>query len=428
MSRTSISSTRHIWTVMIVAAAVRLAYVLAYPQIEPPCRDCGMYDRVAVNIATGRGLVYDGEQAEALGIAGPLITFGPVYPAFLAAVYRIAGYHFAAVRIAQALLGALLVSVMWPVASAAFGPSVARVSTWLVALSPPLITYSGMLLTETLSAVLLMGSVLLLIRAITRRSSAAFVLAGGLAGLLILMRQEMLLVAAGMTGVAAWKVRPALRAVHLAVYLLTIAGLVSAWSVRNYLVFNRPVPLTIKGGEQLWISAKGWDEWRYDEPAYLNLVRGQGPIERDSLLRRDALRLIAEDPGRYLALCVRHLPQLWVSSHTGYVRGLTGSFATYSARGDYGRVAGKLALLGMNVTLLALAGWGAVAVWRDGGLALAGWLMAVPACAVTFTYFFLFATPRYQITALPFVLAFTGVGIARTSLPARARGRANDIA
>jgi 4-amino-4-deoxy-L-arabinose transferase-like glycosyltransferase len=411
-------------TATVVAAVLRLAYVLVYPQIEPLCPDCGMYDRVAVNFTAGRGFVYDGAEAERLGVAGPVVAFGPVYPAFLTAIYQTVGYHFTAVRVAQAIVGALLIPMMWPLATAAFGPVAARFGAWLIVLSPPLIVYSGMLLTEILSTGFLVCAIWLLSVATTQQTRGAWVAGGVAAALLILIRQEMLLVVAAMIIIAVWKARPSLRATHLVAYVLTIAVCVGAWTFRNYVVFGRLILVTTKGGEQLWEAAKGWTEWRFDDPDYQRLVRGRDPVERDSILRRDAVRLIAQAPGHYLALSLKRVPELWISSHTSYVRGLPDSFPTYWSRGQYGRVFLKLAFLGIQLTLLALAAWGAGSAWRAaGGLPFAGWVIALPIVAITLVHFFSFSTPRYQIPALPFVLAFAGVALARAAGPlARVRG------
>ena len=392
-------------------------YVFAYPQIEPLCPDCGMYDRVAVNLVEGKGLIYDGAEATELGVAGPVITFGPVYPAFLAAFYAVAGHDSTTVRAAQALLGGLLVPLIWRLGQLAFGDRAAGISAWLVALSIPLTVYSGMLLTEALSTLLVVCAIWLFAEATARRSTAWFIGCGAISGLLILLREEMIAVAAAVVLVAFWKARPALRPRHLAAYALSAAVCVGVWTTRNIVVFHAPILVTTKAGEQLWITAKGWSEWQFNDPDYTGLVEGHTLIERDRILREDALRIIAAEPLRYLVQSVKRVPELWVSSHTSYIHGFTESFGAYRARGATGRVIAKLALLGVQCLLLALAIWAAAHLARTGGMSYAAWLAATPVILVTVIHFFLFATPRYQIPALPFVLAFASVAISRVVGP-----------
>jgi 4-amino-4-deoxy-L-arabinose transferase-like glycosyltransferase len=406
--------------VTAVAVAFRLLYVLAYPQIDSLCPDCEVYDRVGVHLAAGDGFVDESRDAESHGGSGPVVSVGPVYPGFLAGIYRTVGRRFEVVRVVQAVLGALLVPLMWHLAGAAFGSAAARVCAWLVAVSPPLITYSGMLLTEVLSAALLVASIWLFVTAAARDSRTRFVAAGLTAGVLVLLREEMLLVIVAVAAAGLWKRRPALGPAPLLAFALSVAACVGVWTARNYIVFHRPILVTAHGGETLWISTKGWNEWRFDDPRYRRLVEGRDYIERDAVLRRDAVRTIAAAPLQYAVLCLERLPQLWISSHTSYVQGLWQSFGVYRANGAYGRVAVKALLLAVNTALLAAAVWGAVLIRRStGGLSFEAWILAIPILSISLVHFFLFATSRYQVPVLPFVAAFAAVALSRVASPTR---------
>jgi len=401
---------RHAYAIAAIAFAIRVAYILVYPQVGPLCPDCGVYDRVASNLVNGKGLI-DGTSS---GVAGPSavpeVGIGPVYSTFLAGVYWVAGHRFVAVRVAQAVLGALIVPVMWRISAMAFGPAAARVCAWLVAVSPPLIAYTGMLLTENLSVALLVCSVWLLLVAVNRQRTGWFLVGGVLMGSLILLREEMSLLLPAFVIVAAWKGRPRPSPAQILAYILAAALCVGAWTVRNYVIFHKPILVSAHGGETLWISAKGWSEWHFDDPAFQDLVRGHDYVGRNDVLRQDAIRMISDAPARYLALCVQRIPELWISSHTIYVRGLSDRYRSHWQRGAYGRLAVKVALLMFQVVMLGLAVCGLAVAF--GSLPLAGWLMALPIGIVTIVHFFLFSTPRYQIPVLPFVLAFAAVALA----------------
>ena len=402
---------RHAFAIAAIACAIRVAYVLAYPQVGPLCPDCGVYDRVASNFVNGKGLV-DGTSSGAAGApAVPEVGIGPVYSTFLAGVYWVAGHRFVAVRMAQAVVGALMVPVMWQISAMAFGSAAARVCAWLVAVSPPLVTYTGMLLTENLSVALLVCSVWLLLVAVNRQRTGWFLAGGVLLGSLILLREEMSLLLPAFGIVAVWKGRPRPSPAQILAYVLAAALCVGVWTVRNYVIFHQPILVSAHGGETLWISAKGWSEWHFDDPAFQDLVRGRDYIARNEVLQHDAIRMIADAPARYLALCLKRIPELWVSSHTSYVRGLSDRYQSHWQRGAYGRLAVKVALLTFNVVMLGLAVRGLVMAF--GLLPFAGWLMALPIGIVTIVHFFLFSTPRYQIPVLPFVLAFAAVALAR---------------
>jgi 4-amino-4-deoxy-L-arabinose transferase-like glycosyltransferase len=401
------------WIATVAACVVRLLFVLAYPQFGA-CPDCQVYDRLATNLLAGKGLV-GGTSDDPMfaqisdGASAPEVGFGPVYPAFLATIYATVGHHVSAVRVAQAVLGALIVPLAWQLTTAAFGGMAGLVCASLVALSPPLVMYTGMVLTENLSVALLLASMSLLLRAVQRSTLTSFVLPGIALGALILLREEMILLMPAFAGLVWWKARPRPTWTGIAAFVLATIVCVGAWTVRNYVLFRQPILISVHGGEQLWISAKGWSEWHFDDPDLRRLVDGRSYVDRNAAMQRDALRIIAESPGRFLGFCFQRMPMLWISSHTTYIRGLTESFRMYLDRGAYARVAAKAGLFAIQLAILALAAQGAFLARRATESSLAAWMLVMPIAAITAVHFIIFATPRYQIPALPFVLSFAAL-------------------
>ena len=84
---------------------------------------------------------------------------------------------------------------------------------------------------------------------------------------------------------------------------------VAVWTARNYAVFHAPILVTTKAGEQLYISARGWKEWQFDDSSYRALVAGHSLSDRDRILRRDAIRIIREEPQRYLTQSVARVAE-----------------------------------------------------------------------------------------------------------------------
>lgn len=409
---------RQIWVAFAAAALIRLVYVGWYPQAANLCPDCEVYDRVAKHLASGMGLVGGTAADTSFGPvstvgSAPEVGIGPIYPVFLQGVYWVAGHRLGAVRIVQAVLGALVVVLIWQISAQAFGPSAGRLCGWLVVSSPPLIAYSGLVLTENLSVMLLVLSVWLLVTAIARRSVWRFAISGASLGILILLREEMVVLLPALAMIAAWKGRPRPGWPHLVAYVMTAAVAVGAYSVRNYLVVGKPILVTAHGGETLWISARGWTEWHFDDPDLKRLTHGLSYVERNEVLQRDALRMIAANPGQYLWLCVKRVPVLWISSHTTYMRGLSDRYASYLGRANYYALGVKAALLAFHMTMLTLAVAGAWMEWRTPTRSPELWVITVPIVAITFVHFFLFSAPRYQIPVLPFVLAFAALPLVR---------------
>jgi 4-amino-4-deoxy-L-arabinose transferase-like glycosyltransferase len=407
---------QQIWIAFAAALLIRLAYVGWYPQFANLCPDCEVYDRVAKSLGAGMGLAGGTAEDTSFGQipnvgSVPEIGIGPVYPVFLQGVYWVAGHRLGAVRIVQAVLGAMIVPLIWHISSQAFGLSAGRLCGWLVALSPPLIAYSGLVLTENLSAMLLVLSAWLLMTAIARRSVWRFAVSGASLAVLILLREEMVVLLPALAGIAAWKGRPRPGVRHLVAYTMTAVLAVGAYSLRNYLVVGKPILVTAHGGETLWISAKGWTEWHFDDPELQRLTLGLSYVERNEVLQRDALRMIKADPARYLWLCVKRVPALWLSSHTTYMRGLSDRYAVYVERGNSVVLGVKSALLAVHLAMLTLAAAGGWMAWRAPVRPLALWMITAPIVAITCVHFFLFSAPRYQIPVLPFALAFAALPV-----------------
>lgn len=399
---------RRLWRLVGIACALRVAYVLLYPQ-QPVAGDAIAYDQEGYHLAFSHGVLQGNE--------GPVhLSKGPVYPLFLAGIYRVAGHSHAAVRVAQAVISALSVALIFLLARMVLGRTAATTAGLLAALCPPFMSYAGLLLTETLSVFLLAAYVAAAAQGIRTMRLGWWAAAGALAGVLILHRQETLLVLAA-TGIAAWRWRTGRRRLGL---LLGMAALVMLpWVARNYAVYRQWVLVNPQQGAAVWLSAN-WEEWHAQDPAYRALIDGQGlnAVEQDRRLLQAGLRSIVEHPGRYAALCLQRIPQMWVGGHSHTVAGLEDSLGAYWDRGAWAKVAAKALMFGVNMLIIALGVLGMGIAWRRGpapphGAGLADRrllaLLVIPVAVTAVVHVALFATIRYQVPMMPFMTLFAAV-------------------
>jgi 4-amino-4-deoxy-L-arabinose transferase-like glycosyltransferase len=299
------SSRAALWAVLVVALVVRIAVVgVAAPDYRP-LFDAADYDRHAESIAAGHGY----PDSALLG-HGPTAFRPPVYPYFLGAVYAVTGQRWTAGLLAAAVLGTLVVLLIYLVAERLWGRRVALVSAALAAVFPPLVTLGAALLSEPLFLVIELGLVLAVL-AFRRSADWRFAAAAGLlAGLGALTRANgVLLVIPAIVGV--WTARPLLgrRAlVAPAAVLLAAALAIAPWTVRNAFVFDRFVPVSTQAGFGLsgtYNDISRGDEryparWRHPRTTaeYGSLFRRPGldEAELDAKLRRGALDYVADDP------------------------------------------------------------------------------------------------------------------------------------
>lgn len=411
------------WKIFALALALRLAYVLLYPQYPLGSDDAFGYDRLGWNLALGKGFIapYPGAPEGSLEV--PEVGVGPIYPGFLALIYFIFGHQLDAVRIIQAFISAAVVLVLFPRIKEAFGAETAKLACVLIALYPAFIIYTGVLLTETLTSFFLAVLVWALAAGVRACSRWAWAFGGLVMGITVLHRQETLAMVPVFAGLIAWKAGERRVRAGVAIFLVIALATAGLWTARNYLVFQRFIPVTDHGGVTLWISTKGWIEFDLHDPEYQSLLRVKY-YEQNGVFFRAGIRNIVNDPANYTILCLKRLYHLWIGSHSTYVTGLSRSFKEYYLAGALGRVAVKALMLVLNTCLVLLGIGGAIVALRlpRGPPGLKG-LFLVPVAVIAVIHVFLFATPRYTVAIMPFVLVFVAVTLehARRVLNRQAR-------
>ena len=135
--------TQTIGWIVLLAAAVRLAYVLAYPQV-PLESEAEGYDVVSRRFVAGQGFpAWDPSTQE--------ISKPPLYILFVSGIYAAVGSQPQAVRITQAMAGALIPALAyWLSLLAGLARRQAAWAALLCALLPSLVIYTGGLYVETL--------------------------------------------------------------------------------------------------------------------------------------------------------------------------------------------------------------------------------------------------------------------------------------
>ncbi|HEX6974555.1 MAG TPA: hypothetical protein VF147_09145 [Vicinamibacterales bacterium] len=310
---------------LILAAAVaglvlRVAFATLYWTGKPLTHDEQEYLSLARSVTAGHGFVYD-ETRE----AGTSPQFGraPGYPLFLTLVG--AGTLEAPtsaptrVKLAQSILGALIVWMIGTIAMRAAGPRAGVAAAAIAAVYPPLVWISAYVFSETLYCALALGTVLLLEGAVehadrhesARGGAAAALVAGLAAGTAILVRPVMLFF---LPFAAVWLWRR--RRTSLAVALIAAAvAVVAPWTARNYRVYDRFVLVASEGGVTFWTGnhplARGEGDLAANpaikeaEVAFRAAHPGLTPEALEPLYYRDALSHIASNPAWWLGLEAR---------------------------------------------------------------------------------------------------------------------------
>jgi len=321
-----------VWVACLIALVLRLAAVQFYYGWNRPLRqDEPDYDAIATNLAAGRGFaVFPGQ---------PSAWRPPAYPAFLAAIYKLAGRDFAVVRFVQCLIGAATCGLVFLLGKHMADRTVGLVSAYIAALYPLFIALNGRLYTETVYLPLVLLAALALAR-LQRDGLRWAALLGAVCGLSALVRPNLALfpLLAGLGLLMAG--RPLQRVLlETGLMLAVTTATILPWAVRNYLALGAFVPISTNGGITLFVGNNPWAvgggavEWaivgyppeeaqekfgqlrvaapRGDFPSGINFWQGLSEVENDRRYTDLAKRWIRANPGRFLALMPKKLLKLF---------------------------------------------------------------------------------------------------------------------
>ncbi len=301
-----------------VGLALRLTFALGYWVDKPLTLDEQEYLLLARSLAAGRGFTYpDGNAA-----TGPADHVGraPGYPLFLAAIVGWAGPGAAspgplrAIRMVQALVGALGIWLIAALAARAAGARAGVAAAWVAACYPPLAWMPAYVLSETLYSALALLAVLVLDHAIGGKGDArpgaswsAFA-AGVVVGLAALTRPAMLLF---LLLAAGWMLARR-RQVPAIALVLGAALVVAPWTARNVREHGRLVLIASEGGVTFWTGnnplARGEGDlaanpgMKAASQALKARYPGRSAEELEAVYYRDAMGFIVSRPAAWLAL------------------------------------------------------------------------------------------------------------------------------
>lgn len=278
---------RHPWmTIFALAVALRALYLILAAPGPLSASDAIEYNAIARELLAGHGLVQ-------LNFVRP-----PLYPLFVAAGYAIGGVG--AVQAAQVMLGGATAVIIGVFAAALSGKRSAYWGAGIAAAAYPWSFYwVGVVLSETLFALLATSSFLAVLQAGRDRTNRSAIAAGALLGLAALTRANVLPLAPPLALWHLWRVRSVTRTA-----LLTIAtvAVLAPYAVYNVAMGNGLVISSSGGGANFYqgnnpdLASLYFDDLTDEEWRRLNLISGSGEKSLAFLGCRDAATCMVEVP------------------------------------------------------------------------------------------------------------------------------------
>lgn len=313
--------------VTLLALLVRLA-VVAWAAVShfPPAADGTYYQRIAERIGQGLGYTWlwpDGAVTYA--------AHYPVgYPAIVGATYalidrypflgRVLGPPPVAAMLVNAFFGALAALAAHRLAARAAGPRLALAAGLLVAVHPGLVAYTPALMTEGVTASLVISAAAIAAWARERGTLSAAAVLGLVVGVATLVRPQSILLAPLFAILAGASVQSARRRLSLVVVATVAAlGVCAPWTARNCVRMKHCALVSVNGGWNLLIGADpvstgAWSPVKV--PAACLSVFDEA--QKDVCFGQEARRYIAEHPVTWLRLIPKKLAATFDFAGGGY--------------------------------------------------------------------------------------------------------------
>jgi 4-amino-4-deoxy-L-arabinose transferase-like glycosyltransferase len=236
--------------ILLLALVFRVIIVLTTPHFHT-FNDSAQYDETAVSLA--RHGTFPASAATFHG--GPTAYRPPLFPGVLAILYKIVGSGSAHDRwewgrMLEAVLGALVVWLVFLIARRIWSGRVALVAAFVAALYPPLVLAGSSLLSESVFIPPMLAAVWAALVYRADRRLRWLLLAGAFIGLAALARGNGLELIVPVCFLV-WVERPRRSWASAKAPLIVIAAMIAVltpWTIRNFAQFHQFVPITTEGG------------------------------------------------------------------------------------------------------------------------------------------------------------------------------------
>jgi 4-amino-4-deoxy-L-arabinose transferase-like glycosyltransferase len=311
------------WPTLLAIVAVGVVLRVVYTLVEAPWPPPGLDDQFYFSalpklLADGHGfvapfkLIFD--HVEVATAEHP-----PLYSVVLAAPALIGLDSPDAQRLAGAVFGALTIVALALLGRRLAGERAGLLAAGIGAVYPSLIAADGALMSETLYGALTAFSLLAAYRLLDSPSVGRAIALGVLTGLTALTRGEALLLLPLVLIPVVWGRggagrRPAWRPALVA--LLTFAVVLAPWTVRNWIVFDRPVAIATNSGTAV-AGANCNETYRAGDrlggwyPPCIKEHPGKNEAEHHAEALRDGVDYARDHSGRLPVVLAARFGRVW---------------------------------------------------------------------------------------------------------------------
>ncbi len=403
----------NLWVAFVFGALLRIVAIFVFQDYYAPLT--AEYGVVAQNLALGKGFTGGGW----LGPEGPTALNVPVYPLFLAAfLYLRMPLPYLWVELTQALLSAFLVWLIPEIQRLLIGKREGYFATaWLIAVYPPLIYFPKQISPAIFATFFTAVSCWCCLKLFERPNERWALMAGIVWGVAMQVEPITLVVVPVILGIK-WVFESLRQSAPYALWKLVLMMvlvaicMLSPWTIRNWCIFGRFIPLKTSFGLNFWMgnnpAATGY-QYTEDgkpivstiDPATLTLLASMDEASRYAYLQRVAIDWVKTHPWQFVRLTLKRIYYLWLISPTFRVttENIQEPLLLYQLR------------MWLQIPVLLVAAVGSIMAYRNRErllpLAVLGWVVVFTApYAISVA-----GNTRFRLPAEPALLMLGGYGI-----------------
>lgn len=388
-----------IFAISLMLRLLNLQSFRSVPTFDQLDLDARFYDLWAKQIVQG-------------DLIGKEVFFmGPLYPYFLASIYKLFGPTLLYVRVIQSLLGSLTAVLTYGLASECFGYLAGIISGLVVALYIPFIYYDIAILLPVLATLLNTAMLLFLCKGLSRGNANLILLAGVACGLSAAGNASVLAFAPAVFLIMLILTRNSrLTLTYFLRFAVGIAVVVMPIAIRNYYVGKDWVLLTSNAGLNFYIGNNEQSTGAYVKPEGMNIYidpsgkliaerdlgRQLKPSEVSDYWMRRSFEFIKARPRQFIYNLVRKFFFFWSVYEIPQLQHI-----------DFDKQFSPVLRLPFPnfgvVCPLGLVGMGLLIKRRSPALFLIGFILVYSSTIILF-----FVVDRYRLPAMTALIALAG--------------------
>lgn len=387
--------------IIIAGVIIRFSYIIFIGNKKPRL-DAAGYDNIAWNVA---------QYGEFSSIKGqPTFRRAPVYPIFLALIYKVFGHNLLIARIFQGLLGLLTCWIIFKLGLLLYNYKTSMLAALCALFYPFFIYYTGMLLLETMLVFLITLSLYFIVRSQSTPTIGTVFLSAFTLSMAYLCKP----VIAPFTFLSLciliyfWGVKKIKSYMMALIFIGVFLAPLSLWALRNKIIFGHFATMHAGAGREILGSSYSYDI-KVKGQAFRDMIattddpvwakgRLMNSAERDKYYFKQGLKFIRENPVEYIIIAYKKFIKFWRLYPTvQYIEG-----SKYKKH---------------FLILVSLFSYGILLPFSLFGIYLSfkQWRSFITFYALLFSYTFIhiifWSQIRYRLPLMPVILLFASAGL-----------------